>query len=58
MKTDSSWGTFMMTGRVTDYLEYKKQDEYTSKVESVRGEGRDGEERYSHGDGTSNDAYW
>ncbi len=56
MKTDC-WGTFMMTGQVKDYLEYK-QEECHDKYEQVRGERRDEAERFSHRDGASNDGYW
>lgn len=69
MKTDG-WGTFMMTGRVSDYLNYKlqgsdaKSSEYTGGIsgKSYDGEMRGGQvhgtERCSYRYGASDDANW
>lgn len=70
MKTDC-WGTFMMTGLVSDYLDYKHQEEDAGeRTESKsgasrwdeagerRGEREYGAERCSYRYGTSDDADW
>lgn len=70
MKTDC-WGTFMMTGLVSDYLDYRLQEDGAgerpenrsgvSRWEETgerRGEREDGAERCSYRYGTSDDADW
>ena len=70
MKTDC-WGTFMMTGLVSDYLDYKLQGKDTGErtednggfsfheaVQGRRGEREDGAERCSYRYGAADDADW
>ncbi len=55
MKTDC-WGTFMITGQVLDYLEYRRQEEEKECVEKRGAE--DGTECCTYRDGASDDACW
>lgn len=56
------WKTFIKTGQVKDYLDYRQ---YTQQVtnreetaESVRGETGNGPECYPDRNGASDNAYW
>ncbi len=55
MKTDC-WGTFMITGQVKDYLEYRRSEEENER-EKERG-AKDGAECCTYRDGASDDACW
>lgn len=70
MKTDC-WGTFMMTGLVSDYLDYKLQEDGAGErlenrigisrgeeAEERIGEREYGAERCSYRYGTSDNADW
>lgn len=60
MKTDD-WGTFMMTGKVSDYLNYKqvRQEDGETAAYAERRNGQDDDrERASYGYGAFNHADW
>lgn len=60
MKTDG-WGTFMMTGKVSDYLNYKHMEACVrdSLDETERRDGQnDGRERASYRYGAFDHANW
>ncbi len=53
------WKTFMMTGQVRDYLDYRQRDCVREQTaESVRGESKNGAECYPDRNGASDNAYW
>ena len=56
MQTDD-WNTFMTTGRIADYLDYRRHgDRPVSR--DMRGENEHGAERYSDRNGTTDHANW
>ena len=53
------WNTFIMTGQVKDYIDYRQQTVMREQTaESVRGESENGPECYPDRNGASDNAYW